>query len=670
MSAVADYRHVSFAMGKARVAPMKHHTIPELELMAAVTATRLKQMLLKEHECNFSGIFMWTDSTTVLQWIRNNDKKQPVFVANRVAEILDSTTVDQWNHIDGVKNPADLGTRGIGYPELMESDWLQGAHWLKQEDWISFIGQGLIDEQQQVDDHFEDGTASEEQMFVGLLTLKVIDWKRFSQFNRLRFTIMRILKLLPKYRGYSLVDLLKSAEFKNWSLVQQESFGNEIISFKKTMSVHSKSKLIGLLPFLDSNGIMRAKGRLRKADVGYQTKHPVILPSQHWAVRLFLENMHKRWHHEGVEYVRSIVQRKFWILGLRNALRSVKQDCVQCKKMTKTMKPQMSDLPASRVEGMVYSFSNCGVDYLGPFQVKHFRKVVKKRICLFTCFSTRAVHLEIVSTLDTQSCLDAIHPFVARRGYPKTIQSDIGTNFVGAAREFRELFAAFKGTQLEEDAAKLGIKWTFNPPGAPHFGGVWERLVRSCKRAMWNILGSQSLKEEQLTTVVCTVEQLLNNRPMAAAGSDVEDLEALTPNHLLLGRSTIDYPNVVFNGGLATIKKAFWRHSTLMKKIWDRWMKENLPQLSTRKKWANEEQRVMAAGDLVWICDKQCQPLKYPLGRVLELHTGDDSISRSDTVKTHRGVLKRPLVSLVPLEIDRQDVFGDQKQGRRCCGQT
>ena len=170
VSAGGDYRHFSFAMGKAGVAPMKHHTIPKLELMVAVTAMIFKQLLVKKHECNFSGIFMWTDSTTGLQWIRNNHKKQPVFVANRIAERLNSTTVDQWNHIDGVKNPADLGTRGISYPELMPSDWLQGLHWLKQEDWISLIGQGLIEERQQVDDYFEDGTVSEEQMFVGLLT--------------------------------------------------------------------------------------------------------------------------------------------------------------------------------------------------------------------------------------------------------------------------------------------------------------------------------------------------------------------------------------------------------------------------------------------------------------------------------------------------------------------
>ena len=133
------------------------------------------------------------------------------------------------------------------------------------------------------------------------------------------------------------------------------------------------------------------------------------------------------------------------------------------------MNPQMSDLPASKPEGMVCLFGNCGVDYFGPVQVKHFRKTVKKKIYLFTCFSTRAVHLEIALSLDTQSCVDAILRFVARRGCPETILSDNGTNFVAAARELREIFSAFNGIQLEKDAANLGVNCTFNPQGAPHW---------------------------------------------------------------------------------------------------------------------------------------------------------------------------------------------------------
>ena len=232
----------------------------------------------------------------------------------------------------------------------------------------------------------------------------------------------------------------------------------------------------------------------------------------------------KMGHHEGLEYLRSVVQQKFWILGLRIALRSVKQDYNQCKTLARTINPQMLHLPASRLEGKVHPFSNWGMDYFGPFQLKHCWKTVNLWIFLFTCFSTRAVHLKIVSTLDTQSCLDAIYKKVALPGFPETMLSDNGTDFVGAAREFRELFSLLNGTQPEEGAAKLRISWTFKSPGAPHFGGVWERLVRSCKKPMWNFLGSQSLKEELLTTIVCSVEQLLNNRSLTASSSDAAGL--------------------------------------------------------------------------------------------------------------------------------------------------
>ena len=158
------------------------------------------------------------------------------------------------------------------------------------------------------------------------------------------------------------------------------------------------------------------------------------------------------------------------------------------------------------MEAVVYPVSNCGVDYFGPCQVKNFRKTVNKLTCLFTCLSTSPVHPQIVSIVDTQSCLDAIHRFAARRGYPKKILSDKGTNFEGESREFRELFAGLKVTQVEEQAAKLGIKGTFNPADTPHFDRVREHLVRSCEKAMWNIVRSQSLEEEQLTTIVCSME--------------------------------------------------------------------------------------------------------------------------------------------------------------------
>ena len=238
------------------------------------------------------------------------------------------------------------------------------------------------------------------------------------------------------------------------------------------MMVHSKSKLIGLLPFLDSDDIMHSNGRLRKADEEYQTKHVIILHSQHRAGKHFLDEMHKTCHHDGDEYLRSEVQQKFWIIGLRNALRSVKHDYVHCKNLARAMNIQMSNLPASRLDGTNHLFRICGVDNFGPFQVKHSQKTVRNVIFLFTCFSTRAIHLKIVSSLDTPSFLDATHRFLARRGCPKIILSVKGTNLVEAAQGFRELLSGLHGTQLEEDTVKLGINWTFNPSREPQFAGV------------------------------------------------------------------------------------------------------------------------------------------------------------------------------------------------------
>ena len=125
---------LAFVFGKARVAPMKMLSIPKLELQAALLASRLKDDIEKALTLSISKVFMWTDSTTVLQWL-NSTSKQPVFVANRVAEILESTSIDQWFYVLSGDNPADTGTRGITADSLKQSSWVNGPSFLKTSDW-------------------------------------------------------------------------------------------------------------------------------------------------------------------------------------------------------------------------------------------------------------------------------------------------------------------------------------------------------------------------------------------------------------------------------------------------------------------------------------------------------------------------------------------------------
>ena len=280
------------------------------------------------------------------------------------------------------------------------------------------------------------------------------------------------------------VEEREGAQASIFRLLQQEQFAEEMKSLKVEKEIPKNSKILQFSPFIDQQGLIRAQGRIGKSQLSFETKHPILLHWKHNVVELFLRKEHKNNHHEGTEHVRNIVQQKFWILGIRNALRSIKNKCIRCRKgRAQTKAPVMADLPEERLVASTV-FANVGVDYFRPFTVKIGRRNEKRWCCLFTCLTVRAVHIEIVPKLDTDCCLNAIIRFVARRGKPVEMISDNGTNFVGAEKELAEYIAAWNKVRIEEHLIQQGIRWKFNPPAAPHFGGVWERLVRSCKKAM------------------------------------------------------------------------------------------------------------------------------------------------------------------------------------------
>ena len=263
----------------------------------------------------------------------------------------------------------------------------------------------------------------------------VIQWERFSNFNRLVNTMAYVRRAFSKYKpAKPLVSVEEKEKAKAiiFKLLQREQFGEEMKSLKVEKEIPKSSKIIQFSPFLDEEGLIRAKDRIGKSHLDFNAKHPILLHWKHHAVELFLQNEHKNHQHEGTEHVRNIVQQKIWILGIRNALRSIKNKCVTCRKgRAQTITPVMADLPEERLDAST-AFTNVGIDYFGPFTVKIGRRKEKRWCCLFTCLTVRAVHTEVVPNLDTDSCLNAIMRFIARRGKPSTIISDNGTNFVGA----------------------------------------------------------------------------------------------------------------------------------------------------------------------------------------------------------------------------------------------
>ena len=244
---------LAFVIGKCRVAPMRHLSIPRLELQAAVMAVRLKEQIVKEHEMKINSCSLWSDSTTVLQWIHSSHRKQQVFVANRVAEILDATDVSQWKHVSGINNPADIGTRAINIEELKRSEWLTGSAWLKRPESERPKQVNLIFASE------EENIPSSVFMIQAEEKKALIQWERFSNSNRLVNTVAYVQRALNKDKPATLVVNIEEREKAKatiFKLLQQEQFGEEMKSLKTEKEIPKVIKNLQFSPFLDGEGLI------------------------------------------------------------------------------------------------------------------------------------------------------------------------------------------------------------------------------------------------------------------------------------------------------------------------------------------------------------------------------------------------------------------------------
>ena len=294
-----DIVNVSFVVGKTRVAPIKTTTIPKLELQAALHASWIKVSNLEELDITIDRVYIWSDSTMVIQWLNAFDKKQQIFVANRIGEFLENTKLVEWNHIPGAQIPADLGTRGMRANEIATSVWLNGPAWLRENEaqWPKATTQCTI-----VEDTLE---------ITQVITLRPnkpleVQWERFSSWRKLVHTICYIhrWKSPNQLQGPILLDEYKKAERMIFKLVQKEAFPTEYAALTERKELSSKSSIAQLCPFFDDKGLMRTRGRLSKADFEFDTKHPVLLASKHPTMQLMMLKCHLENYHQGVESMR------------------------------------------------------------------------------------------------------------------------------------------------------------------------------------------------------------------------------------------------------------------------------------------------------------------------------------------------------------------------------
>lgn len=440
------------------------------------------------------------------------------------------------------------------------------------------------------------------------------------------------------------LDDLTNAETAIVCFCQSQGFPDEISMLKNHQNVNIKkqSSIFKLDPILDQE-VLRVGGRLSKVAMPEEAKHPVILPKNHHVSRLILEHIHRRVGHSGRNHMLSALRQRYWLPCANSLSRKVISDCVTCKHLrAKVGEQKMADLPKDRITPDMPPFTQVGVDYFGPITVKRGRSTVKRYGVIFTCLASRAVHLEVAHSLDTDSCINAFRRFICRRGQVSELRSDNGTNFIATEKELKEALKTWNQDKIEQALQQKGVKWTFNPPAAPHHGGVWERLIRLLKRVLLAVTKHQTLDDESLHTVMCEVETILNSRPLTTVSDDPNDLEALTPNHLLLLKVQPILPPGIFKQDDVYARRRWRQVQYISDLFWTRWVKEYLPLMQERHKW-NRIRRNFMQGDIVLVADASAPRGSWMMARILETKPDTRGLVRSVTLQTRTNVLERPI---------------------------
>ncbi|XP_053373983.1 uncharacterized protein LOC128546731 [Mercenaria mercenaria] len=609
----------------------------------------------------------------VLHWIRNRSTIFKPFVANRIGEIQYHSNPIQWRHVQGKQNPADILSRGcsISYLETNEL-WWNAPEFLKKNEceWpkskVEFSHENSeIKKSKQM--QFEVQTMHTQSADVQTCIEEWrLDPKRYSSWTKLVRVYAWVMRFVEnckrtktaRIEGQLGANEIHDAEVKLIIKAQRSHYKEEFTCLSKQKELPKDSKLIKLNPKIDGEGVIRSDGRLKYAEMlSYDCRYPVILPRHDWITELIVRHFHEDSGHSGTNYTLSVLSTQYWIPSAREVIRAVENKCTKCKLRKARPKEQiMAPLPNIRHNMPLRAFVHVAVDYAGPFVTVQGRgkRREKRYLCLFTCLSTRAVHLEIAFGMDVDSFLNAFYRMVSRRGLPKTMLSDNGSNFVRADKELKQLLQCLDQDKIIENTANKGIQWQFIPPFAPHWGGVHEIMIKSAKRATYAILQNASVTDEELMTAFAGAEGLINSRPLTYQTSNPADCIPLTPNHFLHGQIGGKFAPESVDTTEFSPRKRWRRIQELVRHFWNRWLHEWLPSLRTSKNWhrINPDLKV---NDVVIVTSNDLPRAQWPLGRITRVHTSRDGHVRAANVLMNGKEFVRPITKLCPLEINADD---------------
>ncbi|XP_073763460.1 uncharacterized protein [Danio rerio] len=653
---------VGFLLGKARLAPKPDITIPRLELCAAVLAVEVAELIQGELDTIMHEVNFYTDSKVVLGYIFNEKRRFYVYVHNRVERIKRSTETHQWHYVSTHLNPADHATRALHAKHLPLSTWLSGPAFLADS--------GQSSTQEKPFDLISPETDAElRPEIVSCATslsehrLGTARFERFSSWTCLRKAVARLQHIAKTFKEnseeichgwhkcnkYLTEEQLQVAGDTIIYAIQREVFADEIRGMEKDNPMHKQSPFYKLSPFMDSNKLLRVGGRLTRAQLTTNEKHPVIIPSKHHVSQLIIRHFHAQVHHQGRHFTEGAIRAAgFWIVGGKRAVSAVIFRCVTCRRLRgKRQEQVMSDLPEDRMNTDP-PFTCVGLDIFGPWTVttrktRGGQAESKRWAVIFVCMSTRAIHIEVIESMDTSSFINSLRRFFALRGAAKLLRSDCGTNFVSACRELQVSKLGCHNKEINNYLEDSGCQWLFNPPHASHMAGSWERMIGVSRRILDAMLlhhGNAKLTHEVLVTFMAEVTAIVNARPLTAVSTDPEHPEILTPAMLLTQKVGVPpVPPGQFDNH--DLFRAQWRRVQYLANVfWGRWKREYLSGLQHRRKWMTPKPNLQV-GDVVLLKEGQEKRNDWPLGLITRTFPSKDDMVRKIEVKVIRNGEKR-----------------------------
>ncbi|XP_063994839.1 uncharacterized protein LOC135172616 [Diachasmimorpha longicaudata] len=553
----ADDVNISLVVAKTKVALLKRRTIPRLELHAAVLLAKLTRYVIEQ--LNLGGVpaHLWTDWAVALAWICAHPSRWKGYVHNRVLVIRELVQEASWRYVGGKENPADCAYRVISVAQLNGHHlWWTGPKWLRKDASQWPRGGAKLDPSTDLEEKPGVTLAAS----LGRSSLWDLCSRYSSLYKLLRITVIcqtvveNLMQKLGRKKGVIVPAVFSSESIESARLywvkaTQAFNLQAECDIISHGLQMKRSPPLTKLTAFIDQQGVLRVGGRLTFSTLGPESRHQAIIHQGSVLAELIIRDSHQRTLHGGTQLTLAYLRRPYWIIGGRLSVRSFILKCVECARLRGIRAQQlMGQLPVARLVSD-RAFSNTDVDYAEPVSIKTWKgcghKTQKGWLMIFVCMATSALHHDAVTVYSADGFIAAYRRFVSRREYCRYLYNDCDTNFIGADKELKKLFSvgAKEFQHLSAVCLKDGTRWTFNPPGAPHFGGKWEAAVKSVKYYLARTVRDPTVTFEELSTLLSQIEAVLNSRPLQALPEDPGDVSCLTPGHVLIGEAPIALPD-------------------------------------------------------------------------------------------------------------------------------